>query len=272
MDVARKGSGPARVVLIPGGPGLVTAFYSELIDLLSRNHEVITYETRGSYERDMADWPKTLEEYVDELSTVLGQLLASSKPLVLLGHSFGGVVAIEALLSGVQADGVVLSNTFASSEMLLRGTRARIEELPAEFQARRRELDPADQDAVDSLSMEYWVSHHLCRVEPLPASVHEGLNKLNPDLIRHFLGDSIFRGNGALQGWDREADLGRIDIPALVISAEYDYYLLEDVRAMGRNLPKGEVWISSSGSHSTWFEDPSGYIAQIEQFTAELTR
>lgn len=269
MDFARWGKGSTRIVLIPGGPGLFTSFYRELVDLLADLCEVVTYEQRGSYYADMENYPTTVEEYVGELREVLGSLPEPEKPTILLGHSFGGAVAIDALLADFPVSGAILSNTFSSNDMFKRGQDYRISQFPEEFHKRRAEIGD-DREALDALIAEYWFPHYFCRVTPMPASIAEGLEKVNTNVLAHFLGQSIFLDTGAMRDWNREKDLATIEHPVLVISAAYDYYRPDDIESMASSFPNGRLWISDSGSHSTWIEDPEGYKEQVSRFLSQF--
>lgn len=266
MEFRSYGSGSKQVILVPGGPGLPSGFYQELTEGLSKSAEVVTYEHSGSTDPQSNEFPRTMEEYVDELLSVVEEAGSGGRPQVLLGHSFGVTVAIEAIVTRGVGSAALLLNGFHSSGMLKRGLQARREALPEPFHVAYKKLSRESLTELLPLLGQYFYPRHLCRLDPWPQSFLDNLAGLNLTLAEHWLGSDFFECNGALEPWDRSGELTDVDIPALVVSGRNDYYLESDNRAFSEALPKGELWISESASHTPWVEDGEAFFERVQQF------
>lgn len=266
MNVKSVGNGSLRILLVPGGPGLVVGAYRELVELLAEKSEVFTYEQRGNYYRDMDDFPHTEKEYAEELLEVYRSLPDDERPLVLFGHSFGGAISIEALAAGLPAAGVVLSNSYSDGSMLSQSISDRIERLPEEGRKRLASIPDGDSEAMDSFVAEVWFPNCFCRLNPWPESLLDALGRLNPKLMAHFLGSSIVETDGAAARWHGEPLLGKIEQPVLVVSGKYDYYAEDTVMRMASLFPNASAWISETSSHTPWLEDPERFKSRVDSF------
>jgi pimeloyl-ACP methyl ester carboxylesterase len=97
VDVGRRdlyvectGTGPATLVL-EAGLGMDTATWSKLVPLLG-DARVCAYDRAGRGKSDPAETPRTADDLVDDLDRLL-DAAGIEPPLVLVGHSFGGLVA-----------------------------------------------------------------------------------------------------------------------------------------------------------------------------------
>lgn len=270
MKVTREGAGTSVVVLVPGGPGLTPDFYRELTEGLGRFVEVATYAQRGSRPSDSDAFPRSMTECAQELGEVVREVEAKEKPVVLLGHSSGAAIVIEALLHGVRAEGALLLNGFDSGRMLARGLQQRRVELPDAFKERYTEAKRQGLEAVMPLLAEYFYPRHFCRAEVWPDSFSGPLAKLNGMFFSHFVGNDLFDPKGVIETWDRSTDLPKITQRTLVVSGRHDYYLPQDLRRLATELGDGELWISEKGSHTPWIEDPEAFYPVLERFLSRF--
>lgn len=269
MNVTQHGEGPLQILLVPGGPGLLPGFYDELVEGLTAFGRVRTFLQRGTVPADSDEFPRSMEEFADELAGVLEEIGGDADATVLLGHSFGAAVAVEALLGGADVDRAVLSNGFDSGDMLRRGLGDRRQELPAEFQEGYAHADRSNLAELMPLLATHFYPRHFCRRDPWPESFVTGLGQVNPRILLHFIGSDLFDPDGVLSDWDRSADLGAVTVPSLVVSGTYDYYRLSDSRRIAEALPEGELWVSETASHSPWIEDADGFYGAVERFLAK---
>jgi L-proline amide hydrolase len=264
MKVQKLGAGPVNMVFAPGGPGLVPEFYRELMDVLSDSFTVTQVSFSGTHPEPAEEFPRTMAEAADELEAVVAEVSRSPGPTIVLGHSYGGAVAIEALLRTIPVDGTILISSFPSGRFLAAEIEQRVAALPDSFHRRLKESN-GDSEVVATLTAEYWFPKHLCTMG-FPDSFQAGLQNLNPDFMNHVLGSSILKPDGAILEWDRESDLHRITSPVLVLGGPEDYFRPEAVRTVYATLPNARFVFPHGASHSAWIENPDETIAAIQQF------
>ncbi len=257
----------STVIVVPGGPGLPYSFYKELVSDISAFSRPVTYARHGLFPHNDGDFPRSFGEAADELADAVTEVGGRA---VFLGHSFGAAVALEALCRGVEVAGAVLISGFFSGQMVRRGVLARIEAFPHEFHERYNGRDGRDPETIAELLATHWFPRHFCRAE-WPDSFSEGLETLNRSYLEHFLGANIFDLSGVAMTWDRSVDLGRIDVPTLLVTGRNDYFRQEDVEAMHHAIRGSTLWISEPSSHSPWIEDREPTIDVIRSFVERLT-
>lgn len=91
MHVYAMGDGQETIVLLPGlGVALPSADFGPLMRELSKEHTVVTIEYFGVGFSDLADTPRTNENYVAEIRSALNQA-GFTPPYVLMPHSASGI-------------------------------------------------------------------------------------------------------------------------------------------------------------------------------------
>ena len=251
-------------MFVPGGPGLPASFYRELLEGLSKQGAVVTYEMAGVWPNDNP-FPTTVTKISDELREAVALVHSSHPgPTIVVGHSFGAAVALDALCDGLEVDQAVLISGFSSGHMVRNGIMERLNGLPAEFHERLA-ASTGDSGAVMELIQQFWFPNHFCRVE-WPQSLLDGLGKMNAEYSSHFLGPNLFDLSGEAMKWSRESDLSNIAVPVLLIGGSHDYFRLEDLRALERQIPDSQLHLSEEASHSIWLEDPALFHQRVEQF------
>ena len=106
------------LLCLHGGPGGTSDLFAPLDELATTGRSVVVYDQLGSGRSERRTDPSlwTIETYLDELATVRAQL--GLDHVHLLGHSWGGMLALEYLLTkpaGVRS--LILASTLASTQM-----------------------------------------------------------------------------------------------------------------------------------------------------------
>ena len=66
--------------------------------------------------------------------------------------------------------------------------------------------------------------------------------------------------------WDRWADLPRIVVPTLLSVGRYDTMAVEDIRRMGKLIPRSRVSVCERGSHLSMWDDQQTYFRDLIDF------
>jgi proline iminopeptidase len=271
-----------RVLLLHGGPA-ATHEYWEACDsyLPAVGIEYYYYDQLGSAYSDQPDDPDlwTIDRFVDEVEQVRQALDLHRDNFYLVGHSWGGILAIEyALRFQRNLKGLVISNMMAS--------------IPAYNDYANRvlkpEMDPAALAEIErmeasgeytqprymELLVQHHYVHHVLRIpaEEWPDPVNRAFAKLNYPLYTLMQGPSELGASGRLVDWDRTADLGRIEVPALVIGATYDTMDPRHMETVARRIPNGRFHLCPNGSHMAMYDDQQTYFKGLIRFINEVDR
>jgi proline iminopeptidase len=269
-----------KVLLLHGGPGATSELYECFDTWFPRaGIEYYYYDQLGSLRSDQPDdaslW--TLDRFVDEVEQVSQALGLDSSNFVLLGQSWGGLLAMEyALRHQHRLKGLVISNMMSSaplynayaSDVLMPAMDQDVLAEIKRFEAEGRTDDPR----YEQLLMEHHYVLHVCRM-PLaewPDPVTRSIGHINPAIYVPMQGPSELGLSGSLEGWDRSADLRHIGVPALVIGAAHDTMDPGHMRWMAGQLPQGRYLHCPDGSHLSQFDDPGHYFPGLIDFLQSL--
>jgi proline iminopeptidase len=267
------GAGERSLFLLNGGPGFSSEYLRlPLLQLASDEMQVIAYDQLGCGESDrptdISLW--TLERYVEEVEWVR-QRMGLEKPIV-LGHSWGGVLAIEyALKYPNSLKALVLNNTVADIPFHLAEVNRLREALGPEAvkMMYRHEaagtLDHPEYQAAITL-LNY---RHGCRMDQWPAPFVRGNEQINQQIFVHMQGPSEFHFTGNLKEWTRVDRLHEIQQPVLVLSSEHDMLTPTSAMRIHNALPCSEIAVLRDCSHLSMYERPEEYFRCVREF---LTR
>jgi proline iminopeptidase len=277
----RVGNNPdVKVLLLHGGPGASGELYECFDTWLPRaGIEFYYYDQLGSFRSDQPDDPSLwdLSRFVDEVEQVREALTLDSSDFVLLGQSWGGLLALEYALHHQQhLKGLVISNMMSSTQLY--NAYANDVLMPAMDQAVLAEIKKFETEGTtgdpryEQLLMEHHYALHVCRLplEDWPDPVTRALAHINPAIYVPMQGPSELGMSGTLETWDRSAELGGIDVPTLVIGATHDTMDPEHMQWMSEQLPHGRYLHCPNGSHLAQFDDPGHYFPGLIAFLQSL--
>lgn len=277
----RVGNHPTiKLLLLHGGPGL-THEYFEMLDsyLPAAGVEYYFYDQLGSYYSDQPDAPDLWElpRFVDEVEQVRQALGLGPDNFFLLGHSWGGLLAIEYALAHQQhLKGLVISNMMASipayNAYAQQVLMAKMDpEVLAEIQRLEAAKDHQNPRYLELLIPHHYV-HHFLRmpVEKWPDPVNRALKHLNQAIYVPMQGPSELGASGKLERWDRTADLGRITVPTLVVGAAHDTMDPAHMKMMAGAVRRGRYLYCPQGSHMAMYDDQERYVDGLIRFLRDV--
>ena len=122
------------------------------------------------------------------------------------------------------------------------------------------------------LLMEHHYVHHILRMPPAewPDPVNRAFANINYDIYIPMQGPSELGASGKLVDWDRTAELEEIEVPTLVIGAQYDTMDPDHMEWMASALPNGRYLYCPNGSHFAMYDDQETYFEGLIQFLREV--
>ncbi|MGZ8797016.1 MAG: proline iminopeptidase-family hydrolase [Thermoanaerobaculia bacterium] len=273
----RVGNNPRmKVLLLHGGPG-ATHEYFEAFDsyLPAAGIEYYYYDQLGSYYSDQPNEPDLWEipRFVEEVEQVRQALALDRSNFYLLGHSWGGVLAIEyALKYGQNLKGLIISDMMSSipkyNEYAQKVLMPAMDQTALAEIKRLEETGQTENPRYMELLMPHHYEKHLLRMPAAqwPEPVNRTFKHLNPAIYVPMQGPSELGASGKLLHWDRSADLAKITAPTLVIGARYDTMDPEYMKWMSTAIPHARFLFCPNGSHMAFYDDQRVYFAGLIDF------
>ncbi|MBM4169732.1 MAG: alpha/beta fold hydrolase [Ignavibacteria bacterium] len=265
-----------KVLLLHGGPGATHEYWECMESFFPEEGiEFIYYDQLGSA---YSDQPKdndlwVTERFVDELEQVRTALGLNKDNFFLLGHSWGGILAIEyALKYQNNLKGLIISNMMSSAPDYGRYADEVLSKQmdPAvlkQIRVMEAKGDFGNPKYMELLMTHYYVQHILrLPIEQWPDPVVRAFNKINQDVYVLMQGPSEFGIAGRLAEWDRSKDLPKITVPTLVVGAQYDTMDPEHMKWMASQVEHGSYLYCSNGSHMCMYDDQETYMQGLIKF------
>lgn len=277
----RVGNNPTiKLLLLHGGPA-ATHEYFEAFDsyLPGAGIEYYYYDQLGSaysdQPKDTSLW--NIPRFVDEVEQVRIALGLDSSNFYVLGHSWGGILAIEyALVHQDKLKGLIISNMMASIPAYNRYADdvlkpAMDPEVLAEIEAYEAAEDYANPRYFELLVEHHYVDHILrMPADQWPDPVNRAFARLNQDIYIPMQGPSELGASGLLEQWDRTADLADIRVPTLVIGAEFDTMDPAHMQWMANTIPNAQYLYCPRGSHLAMYDDQQTYMDGVIRFLKDV--
>ena len=277
----RIGNNPKiKLLLLNGGPG-ATHEYFECFEsfLLPEDVELIYYDQLGC---GLSDNPKDtsmwdLGRFVEEVEQVRKALNLNKDNFYLLGHSWGGILAMQyALKYQDNLKGLIISNMMMScpeygkyaQEVLAPQFDPKVLDTIRQIEARKDFQNPKYME----LLMPNFYAKHICRIplDQWPEPLNRGLSKMNQSLYVTMQGPSEFGIGGNLINWDVTKELPTIKTPTLTIGGKHDTMDPEHMKWISTQVQNGRSITCPNGSHMSMYDDQKNYFPGLIQFIKEV--
>lgn len=269
-----------KLLLLHGGPA-ATHEYFEACDsyLPAAGIEYYYYDQLGSSYSDQPDEPDLWEvdRFVGEVEQVRRALGLDHDNFYLLGHSWGGILAIEYALAHQQhLKGLVISNMMSSipayndyaTRVLM---PAMDQDILADIKGFEQSGDVENPRYMDLLIGQHYVRHILrMPAGQWPDPVNRAFAHINRSIYVPMQGPSELGASGKLADWDRTDDLPHITVPTLVIGASHDTMDPEYMEMMAGRLPNGRYLLCPNGSHLAMYDDQKTYFEGLVAFIEDV--
>ena len=277
----RVGNNPRiKLLLLHGGPGATHEYFESADSYLpAAGIEYYYYDQLGSFYSDQPTdsslW--NTARFVEEVEQVRQALGMDSTNFILLGHSWGGILATEyALKYQKHLKGLVISNMMSSipayveyAEKVLMPTMD--PKVLAEVKAIEAKKDYANPRYMELLVPSHYEKHILRRpAAEWPDPVNRAFKHINNDIYIPMQGPSELGASGKLARWDHSADLKNIVVPTLVIGGTYDTMDPRHMEWMSKELPKGRYLPCPNSGHMAMYDDGPVYYGGLIKFVKDV--
>jgi proline iminopeptidase len=277
----RVGNNPrTKLLLLHGGPG-ATHEYFECCDsyLPAAGIQYHYYDQLGSAYSDQPDEPDLweTERFVDEVEQVRTALDLDRENFYLLGHSWGGILAIEYALAHQQhLKGLIISNMMSSVPAYNEfASEAIMPTIDPDILAEIKKLEEVG-DTKNPRYMELLMPHHYelhvlrMPADQWPEPVNRSFAHLNSSIYVPMQGPSELGASGKLVDWDRSKDLNRITVPTLTIGGRHDTMDPAHMEWMASQVQKGRSLTCPNGSHMSMYDDQAAYFDGLIAFINDV--
>ena len=275
-----KKTNPA-VFLIHGGPGDSAYTFKLLAHRLSESFRVIVSEQRGCARSDFAhEQTITVRQLIADFEEIREAF--NIRQWLILGHSFGGIIAIEYAVQKPESIlGIVLENPaidiFDSARCILenyilcfehRGDSCRVKRIQRILADNcKTELIKAVDYFPNHIKNEFWGFDRLPEVycEILKMSAEIGSQNQKREIFKKsLLKDAVLYDDG----WSK---LKAVSLPVRLIYGECDYITNQRIRDLFlQNAHLGSVCRIDSSGHYIHLDNSDKMAESIYQFAAEV--
>lgn len=212
--------------------------------------------------------PYHIARFVEEVDSVRRALQLDR--VILYGHSWGSILAIEYLATGHGAgvEKLVMGGAIASIPQFVAGTLRLAGQLPdgqgarlvaLETSGRRR--DPDYEKLIDVFYKTY-----VLRTAPTPDATATFAFLAKSPAYRVMNGPNEITVTGNLKGWDRRKELRRIAIPTLIVTGQYDEVSLDCHETIRNGINGSRLEVLPNCSHLAMQESPETYTRLLRSF------
>ncbi|HXC58320.1 MAG TPA: proline iminopeptidase-family hydrolase [Steroidobacteraceae bacterium] len=269
MRVGRD-TGKTPLLTLHGGPG---AAHNYLLPLkaLADERQVIFFDQLGCGRSEAPEDASlyVLPRCVEELAAVRKAL--KLEKVILYGHSYGGVLAIEYLTQtpGVSVEKIILASTAASMPQTVAGMHRLIEALPNGRRVFELEKAGKQQSEEYQKLVELFYNTYVCRLNPWPKDAMDSIEALGKSRSYPVMnGPNEFTIVGNLAKWDRIAELDKISAPTLLLTSQYDEAPMECQQTMQAGIKGSNIVVLGNCSHLAMQEKPEEYLRALRSFMA----
>ncbi len=248
-----------------GGLGLDHTHLHPWLDPLGDRLRLVFYDHRGNGRSERTE-PETLtfEQFSADAEGIRKQLGLGK--VVLLGHSYGGFIALD----------YALRYPDSISRLILISTAPAVDYWP-EIRANMRRRG-ATNEMVESFESGSWTTD-----AELEAHVdlvgHLNFAAANERLAREVLRDTVYSAYARsaafdlLETYDVEPRLGEISVPTLVVVGREDVFTpMSQADRLHRDIAGSELIVIEAAGHFNYAERPESFFAAVRSWLGRQLR
>ncbi len=276
------GQGPP-LMLVHGGPGASHDYFLPYMAPLARHNRLIFIDERGSGKSQKLDDPAgyTVEAMVEDVEAVRKELNLGK--MVLLGHSYGGVLAQAYALKYQQnLSKLILCSTFYSTTKMNEVFQKQLAAMPAEL---REKIQKLEKDGLFGKGKDYekgryptdymtaaWGEgyfQYLYQRRPDPNYDPIANGVMSWDLYREMWGShGEFVIDGNLKSVEYGDKITTIKVPTMITAGDHDECDPSLARYMADKIVGSKLFIVPQSGHMTFVDQPDFFIKTLTDFLA----
>jgi proline iminopeptidase len=263
--VCREQGEGSPLVLLPWGPGSFGSLYPWAFQPLTKAHRLIHWDYRGCGESSPAERYSLQDDAWDLLGLI--ESLKLDHP-ILLGHSYGGMVALAAALEQPELlGGLILANTMATSKGLLDAQKRRKERMTPRVFLRWQRLglaaiagEASGEDKLRYLELEArnWAENE--------SVIQMILRRLRINF------EVLARVQPTLQAFDVTSRLGEVTLPTLILAGGKDLIAGEHPRDLHLALEGSHFHRFLESGHFPFLEQPEAFFQVVSEWLEDQSR
>jgi len=267
------------LLVLHGGPGSDHSYFLPAFTPLAKSIRLIFIDQRGSGRSERLADPAqyTLKNMVADIECVRRQL--GLGPFVLLGHSFGGILAqAYAARHPERLAGLILAGTASRAKDIDRDFRDLLKRTPTKLRTRVAALEARGIYRTDGSYVPAYAAataRVLAPVSYARASRQQRRREmpLGLEVLREMWGDrSDFVIHGNLKGFDFSGSLARLRVPSLVIIGDRDIVSAVSAERSRSILRRATLVIMAEAAHMMFVDDQRRFLSLLEAFMKQCVR
>ncbi|MFL6698951.1 MAG: alpha/beta fold hydrolase [Vitreoscilla sp.] len=279
LAVAERGAAGAPTLVFTHGWGADRRDWTDLLAALPPDLHVVTWDLPGLGASTEGDAVSTsMSAMADQLEDVV-QATARGGPVILVGHSIGGMLNLEYAREhserlGKSVVGLVEVNTTFTNPLLTKSHAERSRRLQPVYEPMLHVVE-ATAPVCRALGWLAW-SSGLAHLELAMQSFagNETWAQLD-DMARYAWRSDpgvVARGVVAMMHWDASDVLPRVNVPTLVLAGAQDRTTLPAAsQRIAHDIPAAQLSTIAPAAHLGPVESAPAYAARIIEFTRQVT-
>jgi proline iminopeptidase len=262
---------------VHGGPDFDHQYLLPDLDRLADRFRLVYYDQRGRGRSFMGEGPDdvTVASEVADLDRV--REWNGSERVALLGHSWGGLVALEyALAHPERVSHLLLMNTAPVSHAAMLELHDALVASRTPVEAERMNQlrsDPAYLRGDPAADLAYY-RIHFARALYRPAALDRMLARMRAGstadgiVAARAIEHALYAQTWSREDYDLVPQLRRLRVPALVIHGDHDLIPLDVARPIAAALPVARLVVAPECGHFAYLEQPDLVGRLIDEFLA----
>ena len=252
IDLHYEIIGQGQPVLFIHGLGSSARDWEYQISFFSKQYRVITFDLRGHGQSQKPAGPYSMSLFAQDTAELIKSLGVA--PVHVVGISLGGMIAFQLAVDYPDLiKSLVIANAWAEVvphtlkdhwNVFMRFTVARLFGMRKTGEVLGKRLFPKEEQAeLKRLFVEHWA---------------ENDKQAYLDTLH------------AIVGWSVMDYVHKIDLPTLMLSAEYDYTPISDKEVVVAKMPQADLVVIPDSRHATPVDSPQKFNDAVISFLSKL--